>query len=232
MDAERLCHHALCTMHPARFLILGHRGSPRSRSENTLESIREALASGADGFETDLRRLADGSVVLFHDDSVGDRSVEQLTLGQLRSRDARIALLRSLDAIDGPAIKVLEVKRHGWEQELLALIEGWQNVVVSSFDHRVLTTLRDLGCEAELGMILSGYQLGFASYARTHGASWAFPNVAFVDRDLVDSLRAEGIRVVPWTVNRPEEWARAREIGCHGVITDIPAEAVAWRDAR
>jgi len=219
-------------MQPTRFLILGHRGSPRSQRENTLESIREALATGADGFETDLRRLADGSVVLFHDDSVGDRSVEQLTLSELRSHDDRIALLRNLGAIDGPAIKVLEVKRHGWERELLGLIEGWQNVVISSFDHRVLTTLRDLGCEAALGMILSGYQLAFASYARTHGASWAFPNIAFVDRDLVDSLEAEGVRVIPWTVNRPEEWARAQEIGCHGVITDTPADAVAWRDAR
>lgn len=219
-------------MHQPPFLILGHRGSPRSKRENTLESIREALATGADGFETDLRRLADGSVVLFHDDLVRDRPVEQLTFGEMRSHVDRIALLKSLDAIDGPALKVLEVKRHGWERELLPLIEGWQNVVVSSFDHRVLTTLHELGCTADLGMILSGYQIAFASYARTHKARWAFPNIAFVDRELVDSLRAKGIRVIPWTANRPEEWARTREIGCHGVITDTPAEAMAWRDAR
>ena len=34
---------------------------------------------------------------------------------------------------------------------------------------------------------------------------------------------------MPWTANRRHEWERLRELGCDGVITDYPAEAVEWR---
>ena len=53
-----------------RFLILGHRGSPKRFPENTIASFDEALRAGADGFETDLRLLSDRIAVLFHDDEL------------------------------------------------------------------------------------------------------------------------------------------------------------------
>jgi glycerophosphoryl diester phosphodiesterase len=46
---------------------------------------------------------------------------------------------------------------------------------------------------------------------------------------MVASLHARGIKVVPWSTNRRHEWDRLREAGCDGMITDLPAEAVAWR---
>jgi len=55
-----------------RFLIFGHRGSPNRQPENTMASFEEAVRSGADGFETDLRLLSDGVAVLYHDDELGD----------------------------------------------------------------------------------------------------------------------------------------------------------------
>ena len=50
---------------PDRFLIFGHRGSPKRFPENTLASFEETLRAGADGFETDLRLLFDRTAVLF-----------------------------------------------------------------------------------------------------------------------------------------------------------------------
>jgi glycerophosphoryl diester phosphodiesterase len=47
---------------------------------------------------------------------------------------------------------------------------------------------------------------------------------------MVSALHEHGIRVVPWTANRVRDWQRLREVGCDGVITDFPAEAVAWRE--
>jgi len=31
-------------------------------------------------------------------------------------------------------------------------------------------------------------------------------------------------------VNRRRDWDRMRQTGCDGIITDVPAKAVAWRD--
>ena len=66
--------------------------------------------------------------------------------------------------------------------------------------------------------------------AQRAGATWCFPNYHYVDQEMVVSLHDRGIRIVPWTANRRHEWERLREVGCDGVITDVPHDAVAWRD--
>ena len=48
-------------------LIYGHRGAPAHLPENTLPSFEEALKSGAQALETDVRISRDGEVVIFHD---------------------------------------------------------------------------------------------------------------------------------------------------------------------
>src|SRR5215210_734543 len=65
-----------------RFLIFGHRGSPKRFPENTIASFDEALRAGADGFETDLRLLFDRTAVLYHDDELGETAIESLTYTQ------------------------------------------------------------------------------------------------------------------------------------------------------
>ena len=49
-------------------VVMVHRGAAAFAPENTLEAYAAALDYGADGCEVDLRRTADGVLVLFHDD--------------------------------------------------------------------------------------------------------------------------------------------------------------------
>jgi glycerophosphoryl diester phosphodiesterase len=103
-------------------------------------------------------------------------------------------------------------------------------VVIASFDHSVVTTLRTRGVTIPLGITFSGYIVDVADYAARIGATWAFPNYRYVSKDLVSSFHDHGITVIPWTANGKHVWERLREDGCDGVITDYPAEAVEWRD--
>jgi glycerophosphoryl diester phosphodiesterase len=82
-----------------------------------------------------------------------------------------------------------------------------------------------------LGITFDGYLVDVADYAANLGATWCFPGFRYVDEAMVTTLHARGIKVVPWTANRHFEWQRLRDLGCDGVITDFPAEAVAWRTA-
>lgn len=211
------------------FLILGHRGSPKRFPENSIASFDEALRVGADGFETDLRLLFDRTAVLFHDDDLHEDEIESLTFTQCAERGAVIARLSDLDRYAGRAMMVLEVKRARWEDIVLEHVSAWPNAVVASFDHSVLTSLRDRGATVPLGLTIYGYIVDVAEYAEKVGATWVFPNYHYVDAEMVASLHARGIKVVPWTANRRQEWDRLREAGCDGVITDVPEEAVAWR---
>ena len=125
---------------------------------------------------------------------------------------------------------ILEVKRSRWEGTILEQVSSWSNAVIASFDHSVIASMRERGAAMPLGITVYGFIVDVASYARRLGASWVFPNYHYVDADMVKSLHDEGMKVVPWTANRIHEWERLREVGCDGVITDLPAEAVAWRD--
>ena len=211
------------------FLIFGHRGSPRRFPENTIASFEEALRAGADGFETDLRQLADRTAVLFHDHEVGDDAIESLSPSDVAARGLTIDTLASLAPFAGRCTMVLEVKRSKWEDALLEHLAKWPGIVVASFDHRAIAELSRRGAAFDLGITFTGMLSGVAEYARRLGASWVFPQWHWVDEDEVRRAHEAGLKVVPWTVNRERDWQRMRDAGCDGVITDLPAEAVAWR---
>jgi glycerophosphoryl diester phosphodiesterase len=213
-----------------RFLILGHRGSPKRFPENTIASFDETLRAGADGFETDLRLLFDRTAVLYHDDELDEAEIESLTYTQCAERGAVVARLSDLDRYAGRATMILEVKRSRWEETILEHVAAWPDSVIASFDHSVITSMRERGATMPLGITVYGFLVNVADYAEKVGATWVFPNYHYVDADMVKALHDRGMQVVPWTANRRHEWERLREIGCDGVITDLPAEAVEWRD--
>jgi glycerophosphoryl diester phosphodiesterase len=207
-----------------RFLILGHRGSPRRARENTVSSFEAALRAGADGFETDLRLLADGVAVLFHDDELNGEPVEKL-----RSADVPADRVRDLARFSGLGTMILEVKRGGWEDKLIEEIGSWSNIVVASFDHSLIASLSHRDVAFPLGLTISGVIIDLPQYARRAGATWIFPDYHHVSRELVAASRRENLTVIPWTPNRPRDWQRLADLGCDGVITDLPDEAVQWR---
>ncbi|GAC1434761.1 MAG: glycerophosphodiester phosphodiesterase [Thermoanaerobaculia bacterium] len=211
------------------FLIFGHRGSPTRFPENTLRSFDAALESGADGFETDLRFLSDRSAVLYHDDELGEDAIETLSAAQLADRGTVVQRLSDLAAYAPRTRMVLEVKRSGWADVLVERISGWPNVIVASFDHSILAHLNQRTVSFDLGLTMSGYMVQVGEYAARLGASWCFPAFRYVDAAMVNSLHGHGIKVVPWTVNRIRDWQRLHDLGCDGVITDVPHDAVRWR---
>jgi glycerophosphoryl diester phosphodiesterase len=62
-------------------------------------------------------------------------------------------------------------------------------------------------------------------------AAWS-PNFQDVDAATVTDARAQGLRVIPWTVNRPEDIGRMAALGVDGLITDRPDIARAVLAAR
>jgi glycerophosphoryl diester phosphodiesterase len=211
------------------FLVLGHRGSPKRFPENTIASFEEALRVGADGFETDLRLLFDRTAVLFHDDDLNEDEIESLTFTQCAERGAVIERLSDLSRFAGRGMMVLEVKRARWEETILEHVGAWPNSVLASFDHTVIAELHRRGTTIPLGITFYGAIVDVADYATRIGATWCFPKYRYVDREMVQSCHDRGIKVMPWTANRTHEWEKLREIGCDGVITDLPGEAVEWR---
>lgn len=73
--------------------IIGHRGAAGLAPENTLPAFEAALRYGATWLQLDLRRSADGELVVIHDATVdrttdGRGAVREMTLAQLKRLDA------------------------------------------------------------------------------------------------------------------------------------------------
>ena len=71
-------------------VIIGHRGSPKSITENTLPSFQKAIDQGVDGIELDIRLSKDRQLVVFHDADlkrISDRieKINQLSLAELQN---------------------------------------------------------------------------------------------------------------------------------------------------
>lgn len=73
--------------------VIGHRGNRAYAPENTIESLAQAVATGADAIEFDVRFTADGVPVVHHDPTVnrttdGRGEIARMTFAQLKELDA------------------------------------------------------------------------------------------------------------------------------------------------
>jgi glycerophosphoryl diester phosphodiesterase len=78
-----------------RLRIGGHRGAPDVAPENTAAGFEAAAKAGTEYIENDIRRTADGALVVMHDPTVnrttdGRGSVSRLRLDELRALDAGV----------------------------------------------------------------------------------------------------------------------------------------------
>jgi glycerophosphoryl diester phosphodiesterase len=95
--------------------------------------------------------------------------------------------------------------------------------IVRSFDHRAVAAARLLEPGLTAAVLVAGTAPAApADLARRAGAQVYCPDYEFLDEAQVRQLHAEGIRVVPWTVNRAEDWARLLAWGVDGITTDFP----------
>ncbi|HEY3286154.1 MAG TPA: glycerophosphodiester phosphodiesterase [Gemmatimonadaceae bacterium] len=83
----------LVLLDPTARLVIAHRGNSMHAPEDTLESLRQGIALGADGIEFDVRLSADGVPVLLH-----DPTLDRTTNGSGAVAQHRLAELRRLDA--------------------------------------------------------------------------------------------------------------------------------------
>jgi glycerophosphoryl diester phosphodiesterase len=135
--------------------VIVHRGASAFAPENTLEAYAAAMDYGADGCEVDIRRTADGVLVLFHDDMLdhltnGFGTVDDLTYFELLSLKPRFvygAADRQTRPPTFAALLVLaqqramllhlDVKQKGLEADIAKLLDAadvWDHVVVVNTD--------------------------------------------------------------------------------------------------
>lgn len=230
-------------------IVIAHRGASGCAPENTLAAAQVAIEQGADRVEVDVRRTGDGALVLLHDADLArttdvgpDRAgtpVEAFTLAELRRLDAgswfdarfageRVPTLSELlELVRGRAGVHLELKdpgRHpGVERQVAAALGPDDDVLVQSFDHASVRRLRAHAPDVPVGL-LTAERPSAGLLRRAAGfAAEVNPALAVLDPEVVDAVRAHGLRTSVWTVNAPDDLRRVVALGVDAVITDVPA---------
>jgi glycerophosphoryl diester phosphodiesterase len=103
-----------------------------------------------------------------------------------------------------------------------------RRVEMQSFDLRVLRAIRDLEPALPLAALCQFGRRDFLRLAREAGATTLGPYQRLVTRASVARAHAAGLRVVPWTADRPRDWARLIRAGVDGIISDDPAGLIRY----
>lgn len=214
-------------------LIVAHRGAWEQAPQNSLEAVRQAVALGCDGIEIDVRRTADGQLVIVHDARLRWRQVGRLDHQQVQARMqvGQAPLLSDvLDQAAGRILVDIELKEDGYVQDVAAVIGqrlAPAQYTVTSFRPRVLAQVKQHLSEARTGLLLGPRGARQAGRRlREARADFAAPHVTLARAGFLEWAAARGLECWLWTVND----ARAlKSLGAHpsvaALITDVPARA-------
>jgi len=225
----------MLTLPPDPFLIFGHRGASAHARENSVAAFRLAAAQGADGVELDVRRTADGELVVHHDTAIaGVGTIVDLTGSELRQQAPDLATFtEAMTACEGLIVNV-EIKNSpmdpdfdpddGVAAEVVEWIHdhGWADrVVISSFNPATADRVRQLSGRVATGQLVDpgadAAQQLLIAHQRGHRA--LHPHIT----SLTDTPELASA----WTVDDPGAIRALRDAGVTGVITNDPAGAVA-----
>jgi glycerophosphoryl diester phosphodiesterase len=215
-------------------LRIGHRGARAYEPENTLRSFKRALEIGVNAVELDVRKTKDNQLVVIHDADVkkttdGKGLVSELTLKQIKEvsteKGEKIPTLKeALDFLDKKVKIIIELKEEGVAEEVLSLVRGkglQKNVIIVSFIEEALLKVRELDNEVETGLIYAKHKNPVKA-ALDLKASYLLPLYRFTHIANVQKAHENGLKVIVWTVNKPEEVAEYAKKGVDGIASDKP----------
>lgn len=221
-------------------IVIGHRGAKGHIVENSLPSIEKGIELGSDAIEIDVFKIADGSVVVFHDDTL-DRltkasgSIEKYTKSTLDEvlleGGVKIPTLEEvLDLIDKRAVLNIELKGAGTAAPVYKIMKkymadkGWkkEDFIISSFKWDELEEMRGLDNEISIGVLTSKDMIGAMEEAKKVNAVAIHPHFKALTKENVAEAQKEGFKIYTWTVNTPEDIKLVKSLYVDGVITDYP----------
>lgn len=223
--------------------VIAHRGAFKNHavSENSIGSLKHAIAIGCAGSEFDVWWTADQIPVICHDHSVGGKLVEKTTLEELlkvtlEDGQAVPSLEQYLLTImqQNKTQLVLEIKSSEMSQErsleltnaVVRMVhrlkaQAWVDYI--SFNYGVLQRIRELDPTAPLAYLSDDKPL--ETLVRDGISGIDYPFYSFQrDPELINKAHKLGLSVNVWTVNDPLELDKYLKGGADRITTNEPEE--------
>jgi glycerophosphoryl diester phosphodiesterase len=236
------------SIRPSKYVyIAAHRGAPRIATENTRAAFEAAIRPGVDFIESDVRRTADGILVLHHDADAFGELIAASTFSNLlqlsRGMNSDLTTLEELLTLAKGRIRLdIELKEAGYEKEIVAQLQRagimGDDFVITTFRDDSLSAFKTLYPMARCGLLVEDNRNSSPSDGdqvlmerlKKANADFVAAEACLVSPDFARRFSDEGYPVWVWTVDEPEEVARfLRFPGVQAVITNRPDLAVEAR---
>jgi glycerophosphoryl diester phosphodiesterase len=217
------------------FMIVGHRGAAGYEPENTLLSFQKAIEIGVDWVEMDMRRSADGHLVIIHDDTVdrttnGHGKVSEMTLAELKKLDAgkgqKIPTLQeAIDFTKGKVKIIIEIKEEGTEWQLLDVIDRnlfVNDCIVSSFIGYSIRRCKEFNPQLQTAAIISRLPIDFKELALDIMADSIFMRKDIVSQAIIDEAHKNGFTVNVWNEDNPQDIRKYAAMGPDFMSSNYP----------
>ena len=192
---------------------------------------------GAHAVELDVRRTADGVLVVHHNPHLHDGRLIAATAH--RDIPSTVPTLGdALDACEGMWVNV-EIKNDPEEpdfdaadfiaDETMALLlarhtdERW---VISCFRVETVDRCRAIAPHIRTAWLCSLPPADAAAQMQAKGHAALHPWVRALTRELLDDCHAHGVQVNTWTCDDPDRMAELIEWGIYGICTNLPDVAL------
>jgi len=208
--------------------IFGHRGARGLAPENTVEAIEAGIAHHVDGVEFDVRVTSDGIAVLSHDPSLAGLVIRKHTYETLKQRKPDLATLdEALAAVGSRCTLLIEIKPRVPVEPIVQILRealAKNTQVDISILSRSQSTLRQVKAQLpKVQLVVNERWSVFIGLWRMRqlGTDRLQMNQRWLGRSILRALQRTGIRVSPYTVNSPKQFARW-EPYVYGIVTDYP----------
>ncbi len=223
--------------------IIAHRGVSSLYPENSLIGFEKAAEIKADGVECDIRKTADGQIVIMHDANI-DRSttgqgfvcmmkLEEIKKFPLKDRQGKVwneqyvpTLDEFIELMKGNDLLIrMEIKEVGVEKQAIEKIKSaglQERVTFTSFLPMAIRTVKSIDRSIKTGIITERFVQVEYEHIRPDIDAVDFCFGATLDRQMYDRARDDGLILDLWTINDIETFRKALEWKPDFVTTDYP----------
>jgi glycerophosphoryl diester phosphodiesterase len=238
--------------------IYAHRGSSGTHPENTLAAFREAARLPIDGVEFDVHLTNDDELVIIHDEKIdrtsdGKGFVKDMTLAELRSFDFGSWFASEFQGEQIPTLQevfdVFSKTSHHLNIELKSDIFPYEGmaekvielvvkknlcprVVISSFDHSALRTVKKVAPHVETAALFMEVLVDPLDYMRTIPANALHLTLSSALRPSTKKVIDEGVAIRVFTVNEKEYANALNQVGVTAIFTDYPEKMMSYLDRK
>jgi len=133
-------------------------------------------------------------------------------------------LEEALDFLDKKVKILIELKETNFENRVIQLIEDKgleNNVIIVSFLEEALMKVRELKSDVKTGLIYARHKNPIKAALELR-ANYLLPLYRFTHTANIQKAHENGLKVIVWTINKPEEVSEYVKKGVDGIASDKP----------